>query len=129
MKLQIRMRTCLKTAALLLIISCFAACTAITPATKTDRAVVIKENQTRKCYGFVSAQIPAGKYEPGYRTKGGMYYVCPTKIIWGYNPTGGGIFIPDATNSDRRQAVWISDLGSTRLFKFQPPLPFEYASR
>ena len=123
------MRTLLKTAPLLLIVFCFAACTTITPAAKTDRAVMVKENQTRKCYGFVAAQIPAGKYEPGYRTKGGEYYICPTKIIWGYNPTNGGIFIPDAKSPDQRQAVWISDLGSTRLFKFQPPLPIEYVSR
>jgi hypothetical protein len=123
------MRAPLHTFAILLVLSCFAACTAVTPATKTDRAVIIKENQSRKCYGFVTAQIPSGKYEPGYRTSSGMYYMCPTKIIWGYNPTGGGIFIPDANNSDQRQAVWMSDLGSTRLFKFEPPLRLEYVSR
>ena len=123
------MRTFLKSAAILLILSCVVGCVSVTPAAKSDRAVVVKENEKRTCYGFVTAQIPAGKYEPGYRTKGGMYYVCPTKIIWGYNPTNGGIFIPDKGNKDQRQAVWLSDLGSTRLFKFQPPLKIEYAGR
>ena len=119
----------LKTVVLLLIVSCVVGCVSVTPAAKTDRAVIVKQNESRKCYGFVTAQIPAGRYEPGYRTKSGMYYVCPTKIIWGYNPTNGGIFIPDKSNSDQRQAVWLSDLGSTRLFKFQPPLSIEYANR
>ena len=123
------MRTLIKSAALLLVLSCVVACTTVTPAAKSDRAVIVKENSSRKCYGFVNAQIPAGKYEPGYSTKGGMYYICPTKIIWGYNPTNGGIFIPNKSNSDQRQAVWLSDLGSTRLFKFQPQLPIEYAGR
>ena len=123
------MRTPLKASVLLLILSCVVACTTVTPAAKTDRAVIVKENESRKCYGFVNAQIPAGKYQPGYRTKAGMYYLCPTKIIWGYNPTNGGIFIPDAKSKDQKQAVWLSDLGSTRLFKFQPPLKIEYASR
>src|SRR5690349_11466401 len=111
------MHKALKSAALLLILCSIVGCVSVSPAGKTERAVVVKENSSRKCYGFVTAQIPAGKYEPGYRTKDGMYYVCPTKIIWGYNPTNGGIFIPDKTNKDQRQAVWISDLGSTRLFK------------
>ena len=123
------MRTLLKTAALLLVLSCVVACTTVTPAAKSDRAVVVKETEKRTCYGFVTAQIPAGKYEPGYRTKDGVFYICPTKIIWGYNPTNGGIFIPDSTNKDQRQAVWLSDLGSTRLFKFKPALKIEYVGR
>lgn len=123
------MRTPLKTVAILLILSGIVGCTTVTPAAKSDRAVAIKETESRKCYGFVTAKIPAGKYDPGYQTKAGMYYICPTKIVWGYNPTSGGIFIPDAKNSDQRQAVWVSDLGSTRLFKFQPPLRIEYVTR
>lgn len=123
------MHTFLKFFALLFVLLCVVSCTTVTPSAKTDRAVVVKSNESRTCYGFIKAQIPAGKYEPGYKTKDGTFYICPTKIIWGYNPSTGGIFIPDANNKDQRQAVWLSDLGSTRLFKFQPPLPIEYAAR
>ena len=123
------MRTLIKTSALLLVLAVVVGCVSVTPAAKNDRAVIVKDTEKRTCYGFVTAQIPSGKYEPGYRTKDGMYYICPTKIIWGWNPTNGGIFIPDKGNKDQRQAVWLSDLGSTRLFKFQPPLKVDYAGR
>src|SRR3954469_21674761 len=119
----------LRVAALLLVLSCMAGCTAVTPAGPGERPVMLRAAQSRKCYGFVTAQIPAGKYEPAYKTADGTFYLCPTKIIWGYNPSSGGIFIPAASTKDQRQAVWLSDLGSTRLFKFEPALPIEYVNR
>src|SRR5438477_6998555 len=116
------MRSGIRFIAVLLVLLCLAGCTAVTPAGPGERAVVLRQNEVRKCYGFVTAQIPAGKYEPSYRTAAGTFYQCPTKIIWGYNPTSGGIFIPVAGSTDQRQAVWIAELGSTRLFKFEPQL-------
>ncbi len=111
-----------------------AGCNTVTPIGQgTEPSLLLKETQTRNCHYFgMSVKFPDGIYEPGYRTKDGTFYICPTKIIWGYNPLNGGIFVPSAkpdkkgvwVNMD--QGVWLDDFGSTRVFRFGEPLVFEF---
>lgn len=105
-----------------------AGCNAVTPIGQgTEPGLLLKETQIRNChYWRVSVKFPAGIYEAGYRNEEGTFYICPTKIIWGYNPLTGGIFLPSPKSSRKEQGVWLDDLGSTRVFYFQEPVSFEF---
>jgi hypothetical protein len=112
---------------LLLMMLC-AGCNTVTPIDHgVESSILLKQTQTRHCHYFgIIVKFPAETYEAGYKTEDGTYYLCPTKVIWGYEPLSGGIFVPSTNSLDKEQGVWMADFGSTRVFRFTEPLSFEF---
>jgi hypothetical protein len=116
-------------------------CESVQPIAENTPSIVIKkpEHRAMNLMGL-NVDFPAGVYAPDFQTKEGIYYLAPTMLVWNalgtHRPPRGGLFIPNQSNPDQRQASWLDQeedaviltagmSSTTRLFRFSEPIPFE----
>jgi hypothetical protein len=103
--------------------------------------LVVKEGVTRVSEVTNSISLPPGRYRlyAISLTPKGNYYEAPVQLV---SPAGqqfiyGGLFVPDTSESDQRQAAWFEleerrhnpacwlPPAVSRLFPFEEPVAFE----
>src|SRR5438093_664100 len=92
-------------------------------------AIVIKQPEHRPTVLGGSVEFPVGIYSPDFQTDKGVYYLAPTKLVVSglgmHRPKRGGLFVPHPNDSDQRQAMWLDQESTTRLWRFKKPVLFE----
>src|SRR5262245_17263467 len=90
-----------------------AGCTSVeppVPSVETIQAIEVREPH-KVVAGNNNIQLPAGIYQPDFSTKQGVYYRAPNHLLTsgiGLDTVErGGIYLPNASDPDQRQAVWL----------------------
>ena len=74
--------------------------------------LVLDKAQQGHFYMTDVVTFPAGTYTPDFKTKDGIYFRAPSKMIHSVmggsmkNARRGGIFVPTSEDKDRRLGVW-----------------------
>ena len=118
-----------------------AGCKDAEPASPSLRAIEIKE-QHKVVTGGNAIVLPAGIYQPDFTTKHGVYYRARNPLRTsgiGLDTTEhGGLYLPNSSDSDRRQGIWIDRHEQSTNFAVQSPkdvlrfderIPFEAVSQ
>ena len=71
-------------------------------------------------------RFPAGTYTPDFKTKAGVFYRAPSKMVHSVmagsfsRPRNGGLFVPFPEDKDQRLGVWFDNQGSSDLGLYSP---------
>ena len=101
-----------------------AGCKSVEPASPSLKAIEIKQ-QHRVDAGVNAIVLPAGLYQPDFTTKHGVYYRARNPLRTsgiGLDTTErGGLYLPNSSDSDHRQGVWIDRHEISTSFAVQSP--------
>lgn len=118
-----------------------AGCKSVEPASPSLKAIEIKE-QHKVVAGVNAIVLPAGIYQPDFTNKHGVYYRARNPLRTsgiGLDTTErGGLYLPNSSDSDHRQGVWIDRYerstsfavqSPTQVLRFEEQIPFEAVSQ
>ena len=116
-------------------------CKSVQPIPENTPSIVIKTPTSGPTVMGGRVDFPAGIYAPEFQTDEGIYYLAPTKLVFGgmgiHRPKRGGLFLPFRSTSDLRHGMWLDQeegsgglLGAglsstTRLWRFEEQVRFE----
>ena len=118
-----------------------AGCKSVEPASPNLKAIEIKE-QHKVVSGVNAIVLPAGIYKPDFTTKRGVYYRARNPLRTsgiGLDTTErGGLYLPNSSDSDHRQGVWIDRYerstsfavqSPTQVLRFEEKIPFDVITK
>ncbi len=125
----------------LLIAIALIGCKSVSPVDPSVKAIQI--NEPHKVVAGVNAIVlPPGIYRPDFTTKHGVYYRAPSPLTTSGvgldTAERGGLYLPNSSDSDHRQGVWIDRYERSTSFAVQSPkqvlrfeehIPFEAVSQ
>ena len=101
-----------------------AGCKSVQPASPSLKAIEIKKEH-KVAAGVNTILLPAGIYQPDFTTKHGVYYRARNPLRTsgiGLDTTErGGLYLPNSSDSDHRQGVWIDRHEISTSFAVQSP--------
>jgi hypothetical protein len=114
----------------------------VAPSVQSIQAIKVKDPH-QVVAGNNNIRLPAGIYQPDFSTKQGVYYRAPSNLLTsgiGLDTVEpGGIYLPNASDPDQRQAVWLDreeghifGLGSQptkKVLRFKEQIAFERVSK
>jgi hypothetical protein len=114
----------------------------VAPSVQTIQPIEVKEPH-QVVAGNDNIRLPAGIYQPDFSTKQGIYYRAPSNLLTsgiGLDTVEhGGIYLPNESDPDRRQAVWFDreeshlfGLGSQptkKVLRYKEQIAFERVSK
>jgi hypothetical protein len=114
----------------------------VAPSVQSIQAIEVKEPH-QVVAGNNNIRVPGGIYQPDFSTKLGVYYRAPGNLLTsgiGLDTVErGGIYLPNASDPDQRQAVWLDreeshpfGLGSQptkKVLRFKEQIAFQRVSK